>query len=246
VNKADTRAEPKARHRARHADSKLVIVRGGMRSIMDIDPLDKICSTARRCVRHSAGPGAISGILSLMLVAWLNLEAAKAQTATPSPSSTPVPSASAESQKTPEKVQPTPGPSIKVQTSPKVTEVLNSPPLAIKDEDTQLIRLKKMRFNMALIEARDRYALFKRGIVKLYDLIDVGQRVLATQADLAQSPEERADVLQKQLEIFAEAEDNLQKQIKEGKSENADLDHLRYERLGVEIDLETLRRGMAE
>ena len=42
------------------------------------------------------------------------------------------------------------------------------------------------------------------------------------------------------------AEDNLQKQIKEGKSENADLDHLRYERLGVEIDLEVLRRGMAE
>jgi hypothetical protein len=217
-----------------------------MRSIMDIDPVDKIWSTARRCVRHSARPGTISGILSLVLVACLNLGAAKAQTATPSPSSTPAPSAPAESQKTPEKVQPTPGPSVKVQTSPKVTEVLNSPPLAIKDEDTQLIRLKKMRFNMALNEARDRYSLFKRGIVKLYDLIDVGQRVLAAQADLAQSPEERADVLQKQLEIFAEAEDNLQKQIKEGKSENADLDHLRYERLGVEIDLEILRRGMAE
>ena len=52
--------------------------------------------------------------------------------------------------------------------------------------------------------------------------------------------------LQKQLEIYAEAEDNLQKQIKEGKAENADLDHLRYERLGAEIDLEVLRRGMAE
>jgi hypothetical protein len=85
-----------------------------------------------------------------------------------------------------------------------------------------------------------------RHISKLYDLIDVGQRVLSAQADLALSPEERADVLQKQLEIYAEAEDNLQKQIKEGKAENADLDHLRYERLGVEIDLEVLRRCMAE
>jgi hypothetical protein len=46
--------------------------------------------------------------------------------------------------------------------------------------------------------------------------------------------------------FYAEAEDNLQKQTKEGKAENADLDHLRYERLGVEIDLEVLRRGMAE
>ena len=212
---------------------------------MDIDPLDKIWSTARRCVGQSARPGAISGILSLVLVASFNLGSAKAQS-TPPPPSTPAPTASAQAEKTPEKAQPTPGPSIKVQTSPKVTEVLNSPPLAIKDEDTQLIRLKKMRFNMELAEARDRYSLFRKGLIKLYDLIDVGQRVLAAQADLAQSPEERADVLQKQLEIFAEAEDNLQKQIKEGKAENADLDHLRYERLGVEIDLETLRRGMAE
>ena len=139
-----------------------------------------------------------------------------------------------------------PSQNIKVQTSPKVTEVLNSPPLIIKGEDTQIIRLKKMRFNIALTEAKDRYSLFKKGISKLYDLIDVGQRVLSAQADLAQSPEERADVLQKQLEIYAGAEDNLQKQIKEGKAENADLDHLRYERLGVEIDLEVLRRGMAE
>jgi hypothetical protein len=146
----------------------------------------------------------------------------------------------------PEKAQPPAGAIIKVQTSPKVTEVLNSPPLIIKDEDTQIIRLKKMRFNMALTEAKDRYGLFKKGLIKLYDLIDVGKRVLSAQADLAQSPEERADVLQKQLEIYAEAEDNLQKQIKEGKAENADLDHLRYERLGVEIDLEVLRRGMAE
>lgn len=216
-----------------------------MRSIMDIDPLDKIWSTARRCVGQSARPGAISGILSLVFIASFNLGSAKAQS-TPPPPSTPAPSASAQAEKTPEKAQPTPGPSIKVQTSPKVTEVLNSPPLAIKDEDTQLIRLKKMRLNMALTEARDRYSLFRKGLIKLYDLIDVGQRVLTAQADLAQSPEERADVLQKQLEIFAEAEDNLQKQIKEGKAENADLDHLRFERLGVEIDLETLRRGMAE
>jgi hypothetical protein len=233
---------------ARHAVSKLVIVRGGMSSIMDIDPLDKIWSTARRCVVQSARRSAISGILSLVFVASFNLGSAKAQSTPPPPSTPPpsTPTASTQAEKTPEKAQPTPGPSIKVQTSPKVTEVLNSPPLAIKDEDTQLIRLKKMRFNMELTEARDRYSLFRKGLIKLYDLIDVGQRVLAAQADLAQSPEERADVLQKQLEIFAEAEDNLQKQMKEGKAESADLDHLRYERLGVEIDLETLRRGMAE
>lgn len=76
--------------------------------------------------------------------------------------------------------------------------------------------------------------------------MDVGQRVLTAQADLAQSPEERAQVLDKQLQLFAEAEDNLDKQVKEGKGQAADLDRLRYERLGVEIDLEILRKGMSQ
>jgi hypothetical protein len=70
-------------------------------------------------------------------------------------------------------------------------EVLNTAPLDIKDEDTQLIKLKKMRFNAAIAEAKERYNLFKKGQTKFTDLVDVGQRVLTAQADLAQSPEER-------------------------------------------------------
>jgi len=133
-----------------------------------------------------------------------------------------------------------------VQAGPKVMEVLDTPPLDIKDEDTQLIKLKKMRFNAAIAEAKERYALFKKGQAKFPDLVDVGQRVLTAQADLAQSPEERAQVLDKQLHVFAEAEDNLDKQVKEGRGQAADLDRLKYERFGVEIDLEILRKGMAE
>jgi hypothetical protein len=231
-----------------------------MHLIMDIELLKRIWSSTRKRVRWSARPGIISGVFSFLLFLWFTVETAGAQgtppaQATPAPSSTPAPNSIASPSSTPaqvgtvhpEKAQlPAASQNIKLQTSPKVTEVLNSAPLIIKDDDTQIIRLKKMRFNMALTEAKDRYNLFKKGLIKLYDLIDVGQRLLSAQADLAQSPEERADVLQKQLEIYAEAEDNLQKQIKEGKAENADLDHLRYERLGVEIDLEVLRRGMAE
>lgn len=133
-----------------------------------------------------------------------------------------------------------------VQAGPKVTEVLDTAPLDIKDEDTQLIKLKKMRVNAAIAEAKERYALFKKGQAKFPDLVDVGQRVLTAQADLAQSPEERAQVLDKQLQVFAEAEDNLDKLVKEGKGQPADLDRLRYERFGVEIDLEILRKGMSQ
>lgn len=219
-----------------------------MHPIMEIEPLNKMRSVTRERVCWSARPGIISGAFSFVLFAWFNVDTVGAQStppaqATPASSSTPAQVGTVN----PEKAQPqATTQNIKLQTSPKATEVLNSPPLIIKDDDTQIIRLKKMRYNMALTEAKDRFNLFKKGLIKLYDLIGVGQRLLSAQADLAQSPEERADVLQKQLEIYAEAEDNLQKQIKEGKAENADLDHLRYERLGVEIDLEVLRRGMAE
>jgi hypothetical protein len=132
------------------------------------------------------------------------------------------------------------------QPGPKVMEILDTAPLDIKDEDTQLIKLKKMRFNTAIAEAKERYALFKKGQAKFPDLVDVGQRVLTAQADLAQSPEERAQILDKQLQLFAEAEDNLDKQVKEGRGMAADLDRLKYERFGVEIDLEILRKGMAQ
>jgi hypothetical protein len=138
------------------------------------------------------------------------------------------------------------GQSHSVQAGPKVTEVLDTAPLDIKDEDTQLIKLKKMRFNAAIAEAKERYALFKKAQAKFPDLVDVGQRVLTAQADLAQSPEERAQVLDKQLQVFAEAEDNLDKQVKEGRGQVADLDRLKYERFGVEIDLEILRKGMSQ
>ena len=210
---------------------------------MDIEPLNKIRSVTRGRVCWSARSGIISGAFSFVLFAWFNVDTIGAQSTPPAPSSTPAQVGTVQPEKA--QLQATTQ-NIKLQTSPKVTEVLNSPPLIIKDDDTQIIRLKKMRYNMALTEAKDRFNLFKKGLIKLYDLIGVGQRLLSAQADPAQSPEERADVLQKQLEVYAEAEDNLQKQIKEGKAENADLDHLRYERLGVEIDLEVLRRGMAE
>ena len=152
---------------------------------------------ARERVCWSARSVIISGAFSFALFTWFSVDTVGAQSTPPAPSST-----AQVGTVHPEKAQlQATTQNIKLQTSPKVTEVLNSPPLIIKDDDTQIIRLKKMRFNMALTEAKDRYNLFKKGLIKLYDLIDVGQRLLSAQADLAQSPEERADVLQKQLEI---------------------------------------------
>jgi hypothetical protein len=124
-----------------------------------------------------------------------------------------------------------------VTISPKALEVLNMPPLEVREGEDEMLRLKKLRFNAALNEAKDRYALYKKGLTQLTDLMEVGQRVLRAQADLAQTPQDRVAVLQKQVEIYQEAEANLERQVRQGIGQSADLQRLRYNMLGVQIDL---------
>jgi hypothetical protein len=121
--------------------------------------------------------------------------------------------------------------------SPKVMAVVNGPLVELKDDDPQLLRLKKERFNAALNETKARFDLFNRGLTRIPALIEVGERLFSAEVDLYDKPEERAQVLQRQLDIYTDAEANLEKQVKEGLATQADLERLRYNRLSVEIDL---------
>jgi hypothetical protein len=121
--------------------------------------------------------------------------------------------------------------------SPKVMAEVNGPLLELKDDDPPLLRLKKERFNAALNETKARFDLFNRGLTRIPALIEVGERLFSAEVDLYDKPEEKAQVLQRQLDIYTDAETNLEKQVKEGLATQADLERLRYNRLSVEIDL---------
>jgi hypothetical protein len=121
--------------------------------------------------------------------------------------------------------------------SPKVVAVVNMPLMALKDDDAPLLRLKKERFNAALSEAKARFDLYKRGLTRVPELIEVGERLFAAEVDLYDRPEEKTQVLQRQLDVYLEAEGNLEKQVREGLATEADLERLRYNRVSVEIDL---------
>jgi multidrug resistance efflux pump len=121
--------------------------------------------------------------------------------------------------------------------SPKVMEVLNMPPVQVKNDDPPLLRLKKERFNAALNEAKARFDLYKRGLTRLPDLIDVGERLFGAEVDLYDKPEEKAQVLQRHLDVYKEAEANVEKQVKDGLATQADLERLRYNVASVEIEL---------
>jgi hypothetical protein len=121
--------------------------------------------------------------------------------------------------------------------SPKVMEVINGPVLELKDDDPPLFRLKKERFNAALKEVKARYDLYNRGLTRIPELIDVGERLFAAEADLYDDPEKKAEALQRQLDVYTEAETNLEKQVKDGLATQADLERLRYDKLSVQINL---------
>ena len=121
--------------------------------------------------------------------------------------------------------------------SPKVMAVINGPLLELKDDDSPLLRLKKERFNAALKEAKARFDLYDRGLTRIPELIDVGERLFAAEADLYDEPEKKAQLLQRQLDVYVEAETNLEKQVKDGLATQADLERLRYDKLSAQIDL---------
>ena len=121
--------------------------------------------------------------------------------------------------------------------SPKVMAVVNAPPVELKDDDPLLLRLRKERFNAALNETKARFDLYNRGLTRIPALIEVGERLFSAEVDLYDKPEEKAQVLQRHLDVYTEAEANLEKQVKKGLATQADLERLRYNRLSVEIDL---------
>ena len=121
--------------------------------------------------------------------------------------------------------------------SPKVTALVNAPPVDLKDDDAPLLRLKKERFNAALNEAKARFDLYNRGLTRIPELIAVGERLFGAEVDLYDKPEEKAQVLQRQLDVYNEAEANLEMQVRQGLATRADLERLRYNKLSAEIDL---------
>jgi hypothetical protein len=121
--------------------------------------------------------------------------------------------------------------------SPKVMAIVNVQLAELKDDDPPLLRLKKERFNAALREAKARIDLYGRGLTRLPELIEVGERLFGAEIDLYDKPDQKAQVLESQLDVYIEAEANLEKRVKEGLATQADLERLRYNKYSVEIDL---------
>jgi hypothetical protein len=74
-------------------------------------------------------------------------------------------------------------------------------------------------------------------LTRIPELIAVSGRLFGAEVDLYGKPEQKAEVLQRQLDVYIEAEANLQKQVSDGLATQADLERLRFNKFSVEIDL---------
>jgi hypothetical protein len=74
-------------------------------------------------------------------------------------------------------------------------------------------------------------------LTRIPELIDVGERLFAAEADLYDEPGKKIEALERQLDVYTEAETNLAKQVKDGMATQADLERLRYDKLSVQIRL---------
>ena len=136
-----------------------------------------------------------------------------------------------------------------VKFRPKAMEIVNAPSVELKDNDPPLLRLKKERFNAALNEAKARFDMYKRGLIRLPDLIEVSERLFGAEVELYDKPEEteeKAQVLQRQLNTYKEAEANLEHQVKTNLATRADLERLRYNKASVEIELFNVKNSQAQ
>ena len=74
----------------------------------------------------------------------------------------------------------------------------------------------------------------------------MGERLFGAEVDLYDTPEEKAPVIQHQLDIYNDAEANLEKQVKERMATQADLERLRYNKASVEIEPFNTKNGQPQ
>jgi hypothetical protein len=114
-------------------------------------------------------------------------------------------------------------------------------PREITDGEPRLQKLLKQRFNVAVHEFQERYTGHETGESTPRELLDAALRLMDAEIELASSPAERTGILQRHLGAMKEFEMVFETLVQSGLRKSADLNHIRFERLTIEIELEKSR-----
>jgi len=124
---------------------------------------------------------------------------------------------------------------------PRLSALLDSSPREPADGDSELTKLMKARFNAAVGELNARHDGVLRGSYLLDQLYDAGRRLLEAELALTENAEEQVAVLEKTIAVIEEFEQRVEQQVEAGLGATAELYRIRYEKLGLMIDLLKLK-----
>jgi hypothetical protein len=133
-------------------------------------------------------------------------------------------------------------PSPRDQVFDKLIAVVNSAPLVPAAGDDELRKLQVGRYNAALEMIKWRYKRNRNDLRDFHEWYELFALLREARLDLCKTPAERIDVLEQFLENAKEGERNLAIAARVNEWSNADLEHNRYDRLGLEIALLKARR----
>jgi hypothetical protein len=111
--------------------------------------------------------------------------------------------------------------------------------------DDPLRRLLVERYNVAVDELKLRCEDFKKHTATKAMVVEAGKQLLHADLELQDKPADKAKVLERAVELLRWYENRLERAAGDGLVPRADLLRVRYNRLGLEIDLARLKKEMA-
>lgn len=124
--------------------------------------------------------------------------------------------------------------------------MLANEPVVITDSDTELQKLLKTRYNIALQMLRTVEFQHSRGIESAEALFEAARRVTEAEIELSDDPQRKIAALEKLLEIADRVERRQSELWKAGRLFESGRLEARYERLSIEIRLLRAREAAAQ
>jgi hypothetical protein len=109
--------------------------------------------------------------------------------------------------------------------------------IVVKSDDAPIRKLQIERYNIALEALKQRCKDFQDNLIPLEQVVQAARNCFRAELALKEKPPDRVKLLEGSIGLVRWYEDELEKSVKAGLVPRADLLNLKYDRLGLEIEL---------
>jgi len=106
-----------------------------------------------------------------------------------------------------------------------------------KSDDKPYLRLKIEQYNLALEELQIRCKDFQNKLIRLETVIEAARKVFRSELNITDKSSERIRIYEEAIGLVKWYEGELEKSLKNGSGNKADMLKMRFDRLGLEAEL---------